>query len=390
MFRCLRLAVLVILLCSVPAPAQTGSPNSQNQYRLLQQWYRRYLDREPDADGLEKWLTQFRQGVTPQVVLAGILASEEYYQRAGASDDRFLRSIYADVVGREPNAAERRDGANLLRRRTRQEVAQLVLQQNPAGWNPPNPGNESGLLAVLDATVQLGAEIESLAQDIVDEVPGPNGRLLYQRVASVHADVRTFEQRLRRGVAADQLLRDHRQLDRNVDDLLALLAPQVVGNHVLERSLRRVRHADEHLDRIVGIHKPWPIPDGQEYLLRQARALAAETAQFRQIGAFLAESVPTNEAFLGKIAVFVQAVERFQQSVRAGRSVEHLRREFAGLKAAWDPVIVDLNRFPPVAGYYQMRLQAQKVDEVGQAIRRQLGISEGWPPTIMPITTATP
>lgn len=70
------------------------------QTDLVQSWYYQYLGRSLDPVGLHCWVPQLRNGAAPQVVLAGILGSEEYYCRNGHSRDSFVRALYHDVLNR--------------------------------------------------------------------------------------------------------------------------------------------------------------------------------------------------------------------------------------------------------------------------------------------------
>jgi hypothetical protein len=61
--------------------------------------YRHYLGRVPDPAGYRYWVPRVatRQ---PQQVLASMLASEEYWNRNGASPDGLVLGLYRDVLAR--------------------------------------------------------------------------------------------------------------------------------------------------------------------------------------------------------------------------------------------------------------------------------------------------
>jgi hypothetical protein len=69
-------------------------------------WYRQYLGRCADASGLRSWGDQLRCGKDADCVLAGILASDEYYARNGGCDAEFIKALYRDRLGRCASAAE--------------------------------------------------------------------------------------------------------------------------------------------------------------------------------------------------------------------------------------------------------------------------------------------
>src|SRR5262249_19785170 len=60
----------------VYAPPAVAAPVEPAE--LVRAWYRRYLGREGDPGGVATWVDSLRQGNPPDVVLATILASEEY------------------------------------------------------------------------------------------------------------------------------------------------------------------------------------------------------------------------------------------------------------------------------------------------------------------------
>lgn len=84
-----------------PAVAAPADPAG-----LVREWYRRYLGREGDPGGVATWVDSLRQGNPPDVVLATILASDEYYGRAGGSPEGLVQRLFADLTGRQPAGEE--------------------------------------------------------------------------------------------------------------------------------------------------------------------------------------------------------------------------------------------------------------------------------------------
>lgn len=65
------------------------------------------LGRAPDPDGLEDWTTWISQGRLRTEDLRGtLIASEEYFLRAGRDPVRFIQDLYRDILGRSPGADE--------------------------------------------------------------------------------------------------------------------------------------------------------------------------------------------------------------------------------------------------------------------------------------------
>lgn len=83
-------------------PYAPVAPNS-NATQMVWHWYRRYLHRRPDPDGLRNCVTQLQSGQTPMAVKAGLLGSGEYYQDHGNNPEGFITGLYADVLGRAPS-----------------------------------------------------------------------------------------------------------------------------------------------------------------------------------------------------------------------------------------------------------------------------------------------
>jgi hypothetical protein len=78
---------------------------AQDPEALVRFWYDKYLSRPADPIGLAGWAKLVTQS-TPTGVLAAILSSQEYYERAGASPQGFVRTLYLDIAGREPTPQE--------------------------------------------------------------------------------------------------------------------------------------------------------------------------------------------------------------------------------------------------------------------------------------------
>lgn len=70
-------------------------------YRL----YRAAFGREPDLPGLGYWIDAFDGGAAPLDIAAGFLGSGEFALRHGAApdDDAYLRALYQQVLGRDPD-----------------------------------------------------------------------------------------------------------------------------------------------------------------------------------------------------------------------------------------------------------------------------------------------
>jgi hypothetical protein len=101
-------------------------------------WYHQYLGRCADSCGLRTWAGQLRCGKSPDCVLAGILASDEYYQRHGCCDTGFIKGLYHDHLGRCASRAEVHHWqCELNRCRSRYHLAHKFLcagKRERRGW----------------------------------------------------------------------------------------------------------------------------------------------------------------------------------------------------------------------------------------------------------------
>ncbi len=113
-----------------PPPWGGGFVPSDPNADLIESWYQRYLGRSVDPGGLSSRLAVLRRGADPEEVEADIIGSGEYWERNGRNVAGFVRGLYADVLGREPNRNEVRIWADryAVNRGNRSAVAREFLQ----------------------------------------------------------------------------------------------------------------------------------------------------------------------------------------------------------------------------------------------------------------------
>jgi hypothetical protein len=97
--------------------------------RMVASWYERYLDRYPDPDGLRDWADKLRRGWDPLEVEAGILSSDEYWQRAGSNPAGWVDRLFRDATGRPASVRDFRFWTDRARRADRKRVALEFLRQ---------------------------------------------------------------------------------------------------------------------------------------------------------------------------------------------------------------------------------------------------------------------
>jgi hypothetical protein len=138
---------LAVLLGATAAPAQgypevyRGYPAQQRAYpddprELVRQWYRKFLDRRVDPSGYQNWVDELVRGQPPEMVLAAILASDEYYQRAGSTPEGFVQKLFQDLTGRLPTRAELDFWVRRAYTQDRVDIAHALLTRYPQTWSP--------------------------------------------------------------------------------------------------------------------------------------------------------------------------------------------------------------------------------------------------------------
>jgi len=142
-------AIALLLAQSAPVSAQAVA----DPVALVDSWYRMYLGRSALGDpGSTGWMNQLRRGNSPASVLAGILASHEYFIRVGGTMPDFIRAVYGEVVGRPATPGELRFWLRRAYTQSRQDIANEILAQNPGagifvtlpGVVPPPSGGFPG------------------------------------------------------------------------------------------------------------------------------------------------------------------------------------------------------------------------------------------------------
>jgi hypothetical protein len=107
-----------------PAGYRRASPDRPED--LVRSWYRTYLNREPDPQWAV-WVDAVRNGQEPNSVLASILSSQEYYDKAGGTPEGFVQTLFRDVTGRRPTPSEMDYWVRRTYDRDRTDVAYAVL-----------------------------------------------------------------------------------------------------------------------------------------------------------------------------------------------------------------------------------------------------------------------
>jgi hypothetical protein len=125
------LFIACLTLCLMPTAGQAQAYSDPNS--LVNTWYNRYLGRQGDP-AMATWVDSLARGTPPDQVLAGIIASDEYYQRAGATPAGFVAQLYSDFLERRPSGSELDYWVRRMYLEDRPALIMAFFQQNPGVW----------------------------------------------------------------------------------------------------------------------------------------------------------------------------------------------------------------------------------------------------------------
>jgi hypothetical protein len=120
--------------------AKPGDPAT-----IVNSWTRGYLRRE--AAPASPWIQSLERGRSPLEVQANMLASDEYFRKAGGTEPAYVRQLYMDLLGREPLPPEITYWMGRLHYQPRRDVVAQLLRfhpQNVSGMRPVPPSYDPG------------------------------------------------------------------------------------------------------------------------------------------------------------------------------------------------------------------------------------------------------
>jgi HEAT repeats/Domain of unknown function (DUF4214) len=74
--------------------------------QLVDSWYRLYLNRPAEPQGMRDQIARLRRGDSPEEIQAGSLGSDEFYQLHGSRRGAWIAALYTDVLDRYPSRRE--------------------------------------------------------------------------------------------------------------------------------------------------------------------------------------------------------------------------------------------------------------------------------------------
>ena len=136
--------------------------------------FREMLGREPSPVELSNGVRAFRSGREVDFT-AGLLGSDEFYQRAGGTADRFVSMLYREMLGRATDPGSATFEGQLAGGTSRTEVARQILQSPEQRevfvtglydrflGRDPDPAGLEGMVAVGGANFQPGDVLARIA-----------------------------------------------------------------------------------------------------------------------------------------------------------------------------------------------------------------------------------
>ncbi|MEZ5179178.1 MAG: DUF4214 domain-containing protein [Acidimicrobiales bacterium] len=111
--------------------------------------YYAYFLRIPDTNGLRYWLGQRRTGMTVARISSGFAASSEFQNTYGSLDNaRFVRLVYRNVLGRDPDAGGLAYWTGKLDRRQR-DRGEVMAQFSESSEHQRRRAGEVATVSVL-------------------------------------------------------------------------------------------------------------------------------------------------------------------------------------------------------------------------------------------------
>jgi hypothetical protein len=128
--------LLGFVLIIIAGLAFVPTARADRATRQVAAWYQRNLDRYPDP-GAREWVDRLRPGQDPLTVEASILASDEYWYRAGGNTGGWIDLLFRDTVGRPPSERDYRFWSDRARFGDRNKIAYELLRQlqGDRPWN---------------------------------------------------------------------------------------------------------------------------------------------------------------------------------------------------------------------------------------------------------------
>jgi len=227
----------------------------------------------------------------------------------------------------------------------------------------------------------LTENLADLRRGILEEVPGPRGRQLYDRTSILLLQARELQEITRFNAAQDRLQYGVRRGDQKVlQDKIMDLDEQM---HALLKELgdlstdkgspiaqaaQRSDYTEQHLYTAVtrGLATEIPVP-------RQVQLLAEEAQSFSRAADLAVQGNLDLRRLAADAKLFAAEADHFRQTLDEGYTREPSRRDFTRVSTTWDKVQLDL-RLVPRYGNQTLFDRAERIGRLYQRLSDQLGI----------------
>ena len=102
--------------------------------RPVQLWHERFFHCAPPGAWLGRRVDELKRGIAPEIAVAEILASPEYWVRCGGKLETFVQTMFLDVVGRPPSPQEYDFWLRRFYHEDRGRVTQDLIARYPPAW----------------------------------------------------------------------------------------------------------------------------------------------------------------------------------------------------------------------------------------------------------------
>jgi hypothetical protein len=138
--------LVAALVCSTPLARAEFHPDAHRVHEehwrghpeqpdhLVEFWHQRFFHRAPAGTWLGHWVEELHRGIAPELAVAEILASPEYYAQCGGKVEGFVRAVFLEVVGRAPTRTEYDFWLRRFYHEDRTQVAHDLILRYPPAW----------------------------------------------------------------------------------------------------------------------------------------------------------------------------------------------------------------------------------------------------------------
>ena len=340
---------------------------------MLRRWYRHFLGRPITASGYSYWMDKFRQGRSAADVLLGIVASDEYFQRVGRNDERFVQVLYWHLTGEQAEPELVRRYLDLGRRNgDRVAIARAMLQQHGRRWyagdaaeedNRPQPDLDFYRENAEQQAAELAAALGRLQSGLVTDLQGASGWQLYRQLDGIQTDLSTLRQQLR-NLPAERTRGLFANLDRQLHEMLETADRVAQQRGDLRWAVAQVRQADDRLHYTLYGADP---DHRDEAVRRQLRALTEAAQAMDRTAQYVAANDQAGRELETSIAAFAHRTEELAET-------DDPASAFGRVGDTWARVVRDLNGAGRRQGYYYLDSQARSIERILDGLRTSLQV----------------